>query len=226
MERANLEQWKAREVARLLALVETERRYYQDIIAALPVGLLVLSKDLSILSANRSVKRIFGLRTGDSLRGRLDSLLPGWLLDRVERVLKTGAAEMGIPLVTDLPEGRHLQISIQAIHDWEESPGQEALLTIEDVTELTASRPPSVPATVLPLPEPTPAPIVAPELPPPPPPVELAREIEPTVEAPPAEVVPEPVAVPEAPALHIAEEPLPAPAPPEVKEVLPTAAVV
>src|SRR5277367_6809770 len=139
MERADLEQWKAREVARLLALVETERRYYQDIIAALPVGLLVLSKDLSILSANRSVKRIFGLRTGDSLRGRLDSLLPGWLLDRVEQVLRTGNAEMGIPLVTDSPEGRHLQISIQAIHDWEESPGQEALLTIEDVTELTLS---------------------------------------------------------------------------------------
>ena len=166
MERADLEQWKAREVARLLALVETERRYYQDIIAALPVGLLVLSKDLSILSANRAVKRIFGLRTGESLRGRLDSLLPGWLLDRVERVLLTGVPEMGIQLVTDSLEQKHLQISIQAIHDWEESPGQEALLTIEDVTELTASRPVSVPTpTPVALHEPLLAP-VGPALPP------------------------------------------------------------
>ena len=206
MERADLEQWKAREVARLLALVETERRYYQDIIAALPVGLLVLSKDLSILSANRSVKRIFGLRTGDSLRGRLDSLLPSWLLDRVEQVLRTGNAEMGIPLVTDSPEGRHLQISIQAIHDWEESPGQEALLTIEDVTELTESRPAPVPATAaVPAtvhePLPLPAPI---ELP--------AHEVEHEEEPPQPEAVHEHVAH-EALAPLVAEVPAPEPAP-------------
>ena len=49
MERVDLEQWKAREVARLLALVETERRYYQEIVASIPVGLLVLSTDLAII---------------------------------------------------------------------------------------------------------------------------------------------------------------------------------
>ena len=37
MERTDFEQWKAKEVARLLALVETERRYYQEMVAVLPV---------------------------------------------------------------------------------------------------------------------------------------------------------------------------------------------
>jgi len=204
MERADLEQWKAREVARLLALVETERRYYQDIIAALPVGLLVLSKDLSILSANRAVKRIFGLRTGESLRGRLDSLLPGWLLDRVQHVLETGTAETGIQLVTDAADQRHLQIAIQAIHDWEESPGQEALLTIEDVTELTASARPPVPAPAAAVvQEQPPAPVeVAPVVELPVPLVEHAEEVVPT------EHIHEPIpAMPEAITQEVPAEP-------------------
>src|ERR1700692_2610527 len=96
MERAEIEQWKGREVARLLALVETERRYYQEIVASIPVGLLVLSTDLAIISANRAIKKIFGLRSGESLRGRLDSLFPGWVLDRVHEVLKSGVAQTDI----------------------------------------------------------------------------------------------------------------------------------
>ncbi len=51
MERTGFEQWKPREVARLLALVETERRYYQEMMAVLPAGLVVLGNDRTILSA-------------------------------------------------------------------------------------------------------------------------------------------------------------------------------
>jgi hypothetical protein len=57
MERTDFEQWKAKEVARLLALVETERRYYQEMVASLPVALVVLSLDRSIVSANRASGR-------------------------------------------------------------------------------------------------------------------------------------------------------------------------
>jgi len=133
MERADLEQWKAREVARLLALVETERRYYQEIVASIPVGLLVLSSDLAIISANRAIRKIFALRSGDSLRGRLDSLLPGWVLDRVTEVMKTGVAETDIVAET-AREGKRVRVGIQAIRNWDDEASQEALLTIEDLT--------------------------------------------------------------------------------------------
>lgn len=143
MERADLEQWRAREVARLLALVETERRYYQEIVATIPVGLLVLAADLSIISANRAVKRILGLQGGQPLRGRLDALLPGWLLDRVQDVLKTGTAQTDLIVESEHEGKRTFRIAIQAIRNWDDEAAQEALLTIEDLSGVEL---PSVPA--------------------------------------------------------------------------------
>src|SRR5689334_11386288 len=141
MERADLEQWKAREVARLLALVETERRYYQEIIATLPVGLLVVASDLSIISANRAIRKIFGWR-GGSVRGRLDALVPDSVLDQVRQVLDSGNPQLDLQVSTELNGGRRLRIGIQGIQNWDEGE-QEALLTIEDVTDLqqTSSHP-------------------------------------------------------------------------------------
>ena len=76
MERTGQEQWKSREVARLLSLVETERRYYQEMVAALPAGLVVLKGDRSIVSANRAFRHTVGLRNED-LRGRnIEQLFP------------------------------------------------------------------------------------------------------------------------------------------------------
>jgi PAS domain S-box-containing protein len=140
MERADLEQWKAREVARLLALVETERRYYQEIVASIPVGLLVLSSDLAIISANRAIRKIFSLRSGDSPRGRLDSLLPRWVLDRVSEVLKSGVAETDLVVDTGR-DGKRVRVGIQAIRNWDDEASQEALLTIEDLTGVEIAQP-------------------------------------------------------------------------------------
>lgn len=76
MERSEFEQWRSKEVARLLALVETERRYYQEIVAALPVALAVLSGDKSLVWANRSFRRLFGLRAEDVRRKEISQLIP------------------------------------------------------------------------------------------------------------------------------------------------------
>ena len=75
MERTDFEQWRSKEVARLLALVETERRYYQEVVAALPVPLAVLSTDNAIAWANRSFRRLFGLRSEDVRRKNIEQLL-------------------------------------------------------------------------------------------------------------------------------------------------------
>jgi two-component system cell cycle sensor histidine kinase/response regulator CckA len=132
MERTDLDQWRAREVARLLALVETQRRYYQEIVASIPVGLLVLSSDMSILLANGTARKVFGLHTGESPR-RMDTILPPALLDRIEGVLKTGIAETGM-IIEIARDKRRLRFGILAIRDWDEEAAQEALLTIEDLT--------------------------------------------------------------------------------------------
>src|SRR5580693_428041 len=136
MERSDLDQWRGREVARLLALVETQRRYYQEIVASVPVGLLVLSSDLSILLANSTARKIFGLHSGESPR-RMDTILPPSLLDRIEEVLKTGAQQTGL-IVETSRDKRRLRVGVLAIRNWDEEAAVEALLTVEDLTGVGA----------------------------------------------------------------------------------------
>ncbi|HMD50429.1 MAG TPA: response regulator [Bryobacteraceae bacterium] len=146
MERADLEQWRAKDVARLLALVEGQRRYFQELIAALPAGVLVVSPVLDIVLANNSVRKIFNLPKQGPLKLNAGRLLPPWVLARVEQVLKTGAADTGIAVESG--PGRRLQIGIVAIQAWEEGTGREALLTIE---EFAASAGPSLRAEPVPV---------------------------------------------------------------------------
>lgn len=136
MERTDLDQWRAREVARLLTLVETQRRYYQEIVASIPVGLLVLSSDLAIILANAAIRTIFGWTSGESMRRRLDAWLPGWLLDRIEEVLKTGVPQLNLILETEGEQRRRVRVGILAIRNWDDDSAREALLTIEDLTGL------------------------------------------------------------------------------------------
>jgi PAS domain S-box-containing protein len=141
MERTDLDQWRAREVARLLALVETQRRYYQEIVASIPVGLLVLSLDLRILLANGAARKIFGLHAGESPH-RMDNVLPASLLDRIEEVLKTGAPQTAV-MVENPRDRRRLRVGILAIRNWDDEAAQEALLTVEDLTGVAGLPEPS-----------------------------------------------------------------------------------
>jgi CheY-like chemotaxis protein len=136
MERADLELWKAREVARLLALVESERRYYQELAATIPVGLLVVSPDLTVLSANRAIRQIFGL-TESPLRTRLDTLLPAPVPDRVAEVLNTGGRQTNI-MVSHSKTGRRLRVGILAIRSLDDEVAVEVALSIEDLTNIAS----------------------------------------------------------------------------------------
>ena len=166
MERTDLDQWRASDVARLLALVETQRRYYQEIVASIPVGLMVLSADLGVLLTNGAARSILGLQTGDSRHRRLDTILPNPLLDRIEEVLRTGVSETGIRVEAG-PSKRRLRVGIRAIRNWDEQAAQEALLTIEDLTSID-----DVTWT-----ETLAAPAAPTEAPPPPPPVAASEFI-------------------------------------------------
>jgi two-component system, cell cycle sensor histidine kinase and response regulator CckA len=147
MERADLDQWRPKDVARLLALVEGQRRYFQDLIAALPVGVLVLSQAQGILIANAAIRRMFNLPRQGPLNLSLGSVLPAWVLSRVEQVLRTGVADN----IAFEAVSRRLQMSAVGIQGWDEESGREALLTIE---ELAVSPTASGRADLLPVPSP------------------------------------------------------------------------
>ncbi len=134
-----MEQLNPREVARLLSLVETERRYYQEIVASIPVGLLILASDLHIVSSNREVRKIFGLRSGDPLHGNIQQFLPQSIVDKVREVLDTGTPQNKIPITVPGEPESILRVSIRSIRNWDDASQQEALLTIEGVNGVSAA---------------------------------------------------------------------------------------
>jgi PAS domain S-box-containing protein len=118
MERTDFEQWKAKEVARLLALVETERRYYQEIVASLPVALVVLSADRSVVSANRVFRHTFGLRTEELRRKTIEQILPSQaLVDRIRDVHMHAEAQPTVPVDID---GHRFRVAVVPIHNWDD----------------------------------------------------------------------------------------------------------
>ncbi len=140
MDRADLEQWRPKEVARLLALVETERRYYQEIVANVPVGLLVVNADLTIVSANKYFRKIFGLKSDDVLGRRLEDLLPvPGLGERVTEVIATFKPKERSPIsakITSEEGTREISglVGLQPLQGWELDAGQEVLVIFQDLT--------------------------------------------------------------------------------------------
>jgi PAS domain S-box-containing protein len=140
MERAEFEQWRPREVARLLALMETERRYYQEIVANLPVGILIVGADHSVVSANR----YFRLRTSlknEELRGKaLGTVLPGDELSQlVKEVLAGARPSTRVPLELTLGgKANRFEASVFALRNWEEDSELEAVIALEEAQAVVA----------------------------------------------------------------------------------------
>lgn len=156
MERSEFEQWRSKEVARLLSLVETERRYYQEIVAALPVPLAVLAADHSIVWANRSFRRLFNLRAEDVRRREIDKILPipefsAWI--DAARAQSAGPAVMALEIA-----GEPARLAAMPIRSSEDEDG-ETLLMLE--IGVTAAAPVSATPQVT---APT-GPLVPPDLP-------------------------------------------------------------
>jgi two-component system, cell cycle sensor histidine kinase and response regulator CckA len=135
MERTGLEQWKSREVARLLSLVEAERRYYQEMVAALPAGLVVLKGDRSILSTNRAFRQTVGLRN-EELRGRsIEQLFPSNdLIDRIRSAHVEGNKD---PFFVEAGD-RTFRFAIVPSEGWDEERELETILMVQDVTDIEA----------------------------------------------------------------------------------------
>jgi signal transduction histidine kinase len=139
MERTDLEQWKAKEVARLLALVETERRYYQEMVAMLPMPLIVLSADRSVSSANRAFRQSFSLKSKD-LRGKtIEQILPSdRLIEKIRDVHATGVLQTAFPLEYN---GRHFMVGIVPIRNWDDEGEVETLLMLQETGEVKTPAP-------------------------------------------------------------------------------------
>lgn len=94
MERADFGHWSAKDVARLLALLEAQLGYYREMAAALPTPLAIVSKDRSVVWTNRAFRKRFGTRVEDlPARGFTEIPLRAWHdEDEIETLIVVGEA--------------------------------------------------------------------------------------------------------------------------------------
>jgi signal transduction histidine kinase/CheY-like chemotaxis protein len=137
MERTGFDAWNGKEVARLLALVENQRRYYQDMVAGLPLGLVVLSPDRTVVSANRAFRQAFELHIEDLRGKRIEQILPSdQLIEKIREMTTKGIPQSGFLLQQ---AGKLLRIAIVPLRNWDEETEMEILLMIDDVSDVRSS---------------------------------------------------------------------------------------
>ena len=96
MERFETQRWMSHEVARLIAIFESERRFYDEMVTLLPVPLATVGPDGAILSANQAFLGAFHIKREDLERKSLSAVFGNedWLsalLPRETGTLATGA---------------------------------------------------------------------------------------------------------------------------------------
>ena len=95
MERFETQRWMSHEVARLIAIFESERRFYDEMVTLLPVPLATVGPDGAILSANQAFLREFRIKREELERKSLSAIFGnedwlGALLPRETGTLATG----------------------------------------------------------------------------------------------------------------------------------------
>ena len=147
MPRPEQDNWKPVEVARLLALVETERRYYQELFAALPVPAAVLDDQVALVAVNREFRRRFNLEYQELGRLRLPDLLPSPILDEAAaRIIDGRETRAEASVEVGLREPRTYRVALQRTQGWQDGDTSEILLTVEETTAVDAPAAPAVPA--------------------------------------------------------------------------------
>ena len=127
------QQWQPQEVIRLLTLVEGERRYYQEMVAGLPVPLAILGHDRHLVYANHAFRTTFALQGQEIRQQSIHQILPGGDLEAALDAART--ARSVEPIV--LSDGdRVVRVSILPVTLAEDGSDSDTILLAEDLTEL------------------------------------------------------------------------------------------
>ncbi|MBN8729923.1 MAG: response regulator [Acidobacteria bacterium] len=135
MNRREQEMWSPREVARLLSLLEAERRYYQEIMAAVPSGLGIVGQDGTVQISNRALRRMFALDPLSAGDPPVSQILPSENLRTAIPLMLSGERTEAMSELSMQSDGRWLRFSLRPFRDWDDFSRLEVLLTVEESTE-------------------------------------------------------------------------------------------
>lgn len=143
MQRAEYESWKPLEVARLLALVESERRYFQELLARLPVAVAVVSAGGELRAANRAFRDTFALSAEEVSRTNVERLFAeapvrGWVQEVAETGTPLGECEV---LTGEGAAARHFLLRMDPAPEWRLGERGEVLLTVLEAAQEKAEPP-------------------------------------------------------------------------------------
>jgi two-component system, cell cycle sensor histidine kinase and response regulator CckA len=127
--------WSPREVARLLSLLEAERRYYQEIMAAVPSGLAIIGQDATVQISNRALRQMFALDPLAPTDAHVDSILPSENLRTAIPLMLSGQRTEPMSELSMQPDGRWFRFSLRPFRDWDDFSRLEVLLTVEESTQ-------------------------------------------------------------------------------------------
>lgn len=125
--------WEPREVVRILTLLEGERRYFQDMMTALPVSLVVANHQGKILSVNRTFRKMFDLPEEDLPDNSVDQLLSSEQLR--EQIISVCSSGVPLPACTIEVSGRPMRATLTPVKNSNHGSGTEALLMLEEQSE-------------------------------------------------------------------------------------------
>jgi signal transduction histidine kinase len=122
-------------------LIQATREYAEDLIATVPLSLLILNADLRVISANRSFYQTFKVKPAETLGQFIYDLgnrqwdIPR-LRELLEDILPRNTTIEGFEITHDFPSiGRHAML-LNARRNREFSQINLVLMVIDDITEL------------------------------------------------------------------------------------------
>ncbi|MEM4408060.1 MAG: PAS domain S-box protein [Candidatus Caldarchaeum sp.] len=130
----------AAEIGRLLAAIDSERRYSETIIESLPLGLLALSEDLNAISANGHFLKMFRLKKEEISGKPVFDFLPfKELAQEVKMVMSTGQPKRDV--IFNARSGEELRYYRTSISEMSDSERRaRLLLAFEDITDVERIR--------------------------------------------------------------------------------------
>ncbi|MCP5117540.1 MAG: PAS domain-containing protein [bacterium] len=126
-------------LADLMASLECDRHFFQEVLDQTPVGVAVVSEGLIIEYANQAIRVMLGQDLDDSSTIRMKDLDAGEDLAPIaETVFDTEEPRTNL-LLTNPVTSRALRITVQPLGFWEEGRQRRTLVMVDDVTEILES---------------------------------------------------------------------------------------
>jgi len=130
---ADRQVWTDKEVAKLLAVINSELRFGEEVLENLPAGLLVVAPDLSLLAANRPLRRLLLLAERPLSELRFQDLFPE---EEIRRAVLETFESAGKQASLQTRQRHLLRVTARSYGSWPED--RKAVVLVQETAPLPA----------------------------------------------------------------------------------------